>query len=160
MIHVLRERSSMDIQNPKTVSKPWGSELWIADGIRTPYALKRIFFKAGFRSSLQVHKYKFETNYVLSGSGVLQLRTENFNCEEYLNSSQQTQMLDTALITLRDIKIKPGDVIDVKPGQIHRVIAITDLEFIEASTQELDDVIRLADDAARGHGKIDSEHGS
>ncbi len=160
MIHVLSGRRSMDIQNPKMVSKPWGSELWIADGIRTPYALKKIFFKAGFRSSLQVHKYKFETNYVLSGSGVLQLRTDNFNCEEYLNGSQQTQMLNTALITLRDIQIKPGDVIDVKPGQIHRVIAITDLVFIEASTQELDDVIRLADDAARGHGKIDSEHES
>ena len=150
----------MDIQSPKTVSKPWGNELWIADGIRTPYALKRIFFKAGFRSSLQVHMFKFETNYVLSGTGILQLRSENFNYEEYLASSQKNMILDNALQTLREIQIKPGDVIDVKPGQIHRVIAISDLVFIEASTPELDDVIRLADDASRGHGKIDSEHGS
>ena len=69
-------------------------------------------------------------------------------------------MLDAALSTLKEIEIKPGDVIDVRPGQIHRVIAVTDLVFIEASTTELDDVIRLADDASRGHGKIDSEHGN
>ena len=148
----------MEIQKPKTVSKPWGNELWIADGIRTPYALKRILFKAGFRSSLQVHQHKFETNYVLSGTGILQIRHELFNCEEYLISAQQTLMLNEALRPLKDIQIKPGDVIDVMPGQIHRVIATTDLVFIEASTKELDDVIRLADDASRGHGKIKSEH--
>jgi mannose-1-phosphate guanylyltransferase len=150
----------MEIQNPKTVTKPWGNELWIADGVRTPYALKRILFRQGFRSSLQVHRYKFETNYVLSGTGILQLRNEIFDCEEYLSSSQKELMLDAALRTLKEIKIKPGDVIDVLPGQIHRVIAVTDLVFIEASTKELDDVIRLADDASRGHGKIDSEHGN
>ena len=150
----------MEIQNPKTVTKPWGNELWIADGVRTPYALKRILFRQGFRSSLQVHRYKFETNYVLSGTGILQLRNEIFDCEEYLSSSQKELMLDTALRTLKEIKIKPGDVIDVLPGQIHRVVAVTDLVFIEASTKELDDVIRLADDASRGHGKIDSEHGN
>ena len=150
----------MEIQNPKTVNKPWGNELWIADGVRTPYALKRILFKAGFRSSLQVHQYKFETNYVLSGTGVLQLRSEIFNCEDYLGSPEQSSILANALHTLKDIQIKPGDVIDVKPGQIHRVIATTDLVFIEASTKELDDVIRLVDDASRGHGKIESEHGN
>lgn len=149
----------MSIQSPKTVTKPWGNELWIADGVRTPYALKRILFKAGFRSSLQVHKYKYETNYVLSGTGVLQLRSELFNCEEYLASSQQSLILEESLQTLKDIQIRSGDVIDVKPGQIHRVIATTDLVFIEASTIELDDVIRLSDDASRGHGKIESEHG-
>jgi len=150
----------MEIQNPKSVTKPWGNELWIADGIRTPYALKRILFKEGFRSSLQVHQYKFETNYVLSGTGILQIRNELFNCEEYLVSSQKELILDEALRTLKDIQIKPGDVIDVKPGQIHRVIAITELVFIEASTKELDDVIRLVDDTSRGHGKIESEHGN
>ena len=59
---------------------------------------------------------------------------------------------------LIEIPIKPGDIIDVKPGQIHRVIALTDLIFIEASSIELDDVIRLNDDTNRGHGKINSEH--
>lgn len=150
----------MEIQNPKIVTKPWGNELWIADGIRTPYALKRILFKRGFRSSLQVHQSKFETNYVLSGTGILQIRNELLNCEEYLASSQQSAIIEDALKTLRNIQIKPGDVIDVKPGQIHRVIATTDLIFIEASTKELDDVIRLQDDASRGNGRIESEHGN
>lgn len=150
----------MKIESTKFVNKPWGNELWIADGIRTPYALKRILFKKGFRSSLQVHQYKFETNYVLSGTGILQLREGIFNCKEYLASPQQSQLVELAVKTLKDIKIQPGDVIDVMPGQIHRVIATTDLVFIEASTRELDDVIRLIDDTARGHGKIDSEHGN
>ena len=148
----------MQIQNPKIVTKPWGNELWIADGIRTPYALKRIMFKKGFRSSLQVHQYKFETNYVLSGTGILQIRSEFLNCDEFLASSNQSLIIEDALRTLINIQIKPGDVIDVKPGQIHRVIATTDLIFIEASTKELDDVIRLQDDASRGNGKIESEH--
>ena len=159
-ISVSQRRSIMEIQNPKFVMKPWGNELWIADGIRTPYALKRILFKQGFRSSLQVHQFKFETNYVLSGSGVLQLRKEHFNCEEYLASSKKSSLIENAVQTLEDIQIKAGDVIDVKPGQIHRVIAVTDLIFIEASTKELDDVIRLVDDTSRGDGKIESEHGN
>jgi mannose-1-phosphate guanylyltransferase len=144
----------------KKVKKHWGYELWIADGSHTPYASKRILFLAGNRTSLQVHEYKIETNYVLSGTGILQIRNELFNCEEYLVSSQKELILDEALRTLKDIQIKPGDVIDVKPGQIHRVIAITELVFIEASTKELDDVIRLVDDTSRGHGKIESEHGN
>ena len=156
----VNKRSFMGIENTKFVTKPWGNEIWIADGIRTPYALKRISFIKGFRSSLQVHEFKFETNYVLSGKGILQIREDHFNCKEYLSSSQQSLLLEDALKSLKDIEIQPGDVIDVKPGQIHRVIAITDLVFIEASTHELDDVIRLFDDSARGHGKIDSEHGS
>ena len=46
-------------------------ELWIADGSVYLYACKRILFKAGNRTSLQVHAYKIETNYVLTGIGVL-----------------------------------------------------------------------------------------
>jgi quercetin dioxygenase-like cupin family protein len=109
---------------------------------------------------MQVHQYKFETNYVLSGTGILQIRNELLNCVEFLASSKQSLIIEEALRTLRNIQIKPGDVIDVKPGQIHRVIATTDLIFIEASTKELDDVIRLQDDTLRGNGKIESEHGN
>jgi mannose-6-phosphate isomerase-like protein (cupin superfamily) len=148
----------MEILEPKVVIKPWGKELWIADGIRTPYALKRILFKEGFRSSLQVHRFKFETNYVLSGTGIIQIRDSLFDCEKYLASHDKSIILNEVLPELIDFRIKPGDVIDVKPGQIHRVIAGTDLLLIEASTIELDDVIRLYDDSSRGHGKIQSEH--
>jgi mannose-6-phosphate isomerase class I len=58
------------------------------------------------------------------------------------------------------IDLTPGVVFHVRPGFVHRVVATTDLEFMEASTTELDDVIRLQDDQGRTHGKIVSEHTS
>ena len=148
----------MGIMIPKTVNKPWGNELWIADGKRTPYALKKIAFNEGFRTSLQVHKYKFETNYVLEGTGIIQIREEIFDVDAFLEGGQQTDVIERVTRELVNVQVGPGDVLDVKPGQIHRVIASTQLVFIEASTSELDDVIRLSDDSGRGHGKISDEH--
>ena len=69
--------------NIKKVSKHWGNELWIADGETTPYATKRILFLAGNRTSLQVHKYKIETNYVLSGTGILHKSKEPLDIENF-----------------------------------------------------------------------------
>jgi quercetin dioxygenase-like cupin family protein len=60
--------------------------------------------------------------------------------------------------TFEIIKLEEGVIFDVSPGYVHRVVAITDLEFMEASTIELDDVIRLQDDAGRTHGRIQDEH--
>ena len=148
----------MSIIKPRIIQKPWGSEQWIADGVRTPYALKKIFFKKDSRSSLQVHQYKHETNYVLEGTGILLLREKLFDVKSYLNNPDKSLFITEINDGLLEIRIKPGDIIDVKPGQIHRVIALTDLIFIEASSIELDDVIRLNDDTNRGHGKINSEH--
>ena len=67
------------------VTKHWGHEIWIADGLSTPYALKRIMFKAGNRTSLQVHQYKIETAYVLSGTGVMYKSKEKLDIEKYLS---------------------------------------------------------------------------
>jgi mannose-6-phosphate isomerase-like protein (cupin superfamily) len=147
-------------QEGKIVSKPWGEELWIADGVRTPYALKRILFKAGFRSSLQVHQFKSETNFVLSGEGRFQIWTEEFDTVRFLEGAMPQSELDEILSAVLEVEIRAGDIIDVKPGRLHRVIAVSDLTFIEASTVELDDVIRISDDAQRGHGKIEDEHGN
>lgn len=144
----------------KQIDKPWGNELWIANGISTPYALKRILFRNGTRSSLQVHQFKFETNYVLSGNGSFLICENIFDCTTYLESNNRFEMVESALKDAIIVEIEPGCVIDVKPGQIHRVMAESDLVFIEASTVELDDVIRLADDANRGHGRIATEHTS
>ena len=38
-----------------------------------------------------------------------------------------------------------GDSITLLPGDVHRLCAIEDLKIIEASTPELDDVVRLED---------------
>ena len=42
-------------------------------------------------------------------------------------------------------RMRKGDVFHVKPGTIHRMIAVTDVDVVEVSTPELDDVVRLED---------------
>lgn len=142
----------------KLVTKPWGHELWIADGVRTPYANKKILFLAGNQTSLQVHKYKFETNYVLSGYGILLISEEFFNVDLYTKGNMTEEEVANHLSKMQSVLLSPGIVFDVTPGHLHRVIATTDLTFIETSTCELDDVIRLQDDTNRQNGKIDEEH--
>ncbi len=148
----------MGIMEIKKVSKHWGYELWIADGVRTPYASKRILFKAGNRTSLQVHEFKFETNYVLSGTGVLHRSREPLDIAKFLEQGMTVQQVEDYEKTFEVIELKEGVVFDVSPGYVHRVIATTDLEFMETSTTELDDVIRLQDDQGRTHGRISYEH--
>ncbi len=140
------------------INKHWGHELWIADGVRTPYALKRILFKAGNRTSLQVHKFKFETNYVLSGTGKLYRSKESFDIDTFLKNGMTITQVMEYESSFDIIELTEGVSFDVQPGFVHRVVATTDLEFIEASTTELDDVIRLQDDGGRTHGRISYEH--
>ena len=142
----------------KIVKKHWGQETWIADGIRTPYALKRILFLSGNRTSLQVHEHKFETNYVLSGTGKLYRSKDILNIAEFLANGMASQQVEEYEKTFDVIDLYAGVQFDVSPGYVHRVVATTDLEFMEASTPELDDVIRLQDDQGRTHGRISSEH--
>lgn len=142
----------------KQVSKPWGYELWISDGTQMPYALKRILFRAGNRTSLQVHKFKYETNYVLNGEGILLISDDFFDVDLYTNGKMTQQEIDDHLSKMRPLKLEEGVVFHVTPGHLHRVIATTDLTFMEASSTELDDVVRLQDDTNRPDGKIDSEH--
>jgi mannose-6-phosphate isomerase len=111
----------------KIVPKPWGRELWIAHTDK--YAMKIIEIKKGTRCSLQYHVKKHEHIYV--DSGVMQVEWEN----------AQGQM--------ETLILKPGEVIENKPGRKHRMTAIEDLRLFEVSTPELDDVVRLADDYKR-----------
>lgn len=144
--------------NKKLVKKPWGHELWIADGTHTPYASKRILFLAGNRTSLQVHEYKIETNYVLSGTGILHKSKAPLDIKQFLQAGMTTKQVEEYESTFDIIELTEGVVFNVAPGFVHRVIATTDLEFMETSTNELDDVIRLQDDAGRTHGRISQEH--
>lgn len=142
----------------KLVTKPWGEEKWLADGTHTPYALKRILFLANNRSSLQVHQKKHETNYVLDGIGTFLISRSPIDIQMWIECEDKEEMLSKVVKDLIEIELKPEVVIDVPPGFVHRVIASTDLTFIECSTTELDDVLRLHDDNARGDGRLDSEH--
>ena len=142
----------------KKVNKHWGHEIWIADGLSTPYALKRIMFKAGNRTSLQVHQHKIETAYVLSGTGIMYKSKEKLDIEQYLLKGMSEKEVEEYESTFDVVELYEGVSWDIVPGYVHRVVAITDLETIEASTTELDDVIRLQDDKNRKHGKIEDEH--
>jgi len=148
-------RTNMSI---KKVNKHWGYELWIADGVQTPYALKKILFKAGNRTSLQVHDYKFETNYVLSGKGKLYISKEKFDIDNFLKHGMTSAEVKEYESTFNVLDLDEGMVFHVPPGYVHRVVAEVDLVFMEASTCHLDDVIRIQDDQGRTHGRINYEH--
>jgi len=121
----------------KTVKKPWGEETWLE--LNEHYCFKKIWINAGCRTSLQYHVRKHETNYVFEGTARITLE----------NSMEVNDVL----------MLSPGDAFSVSPGRLHRVEAITDLTMFEVSTPDVDDVIRVEDDAGRPSGRIDSEHG-
>ena len=129
-----------------TVNKPWGRELWIT-GPKPVYkiVLKYIEIKAGTKTSLQTHEYKFESNFIVDGEAVFRSSTKQFK-------SKNDQY------PLNEYKVDKPYVFDVEPLTIHQVEAVTDIVLIEASTDHLDDVIRLNDKHGRGDGRINSEH--
>ena len=77
---------------------------------------------------------------------------------KFLEHGMTSKQVEEYEATFEVIEIKEGVVFNVTPGYVHRVIATTDLTFIEASTRELDDVFRLQDDSGRTHGRISYEH--
>lgn len=130
----------------KKVSKPWGYELWI-NGEHSNYALKQICLHSGFKTSLQYHDFKRETNFLMRGKSLL-----HYSIDPEKPKSQ---------ITTRDIttvEFNAPSLLDVWPGTIHRIEALSDLYLFETSTPHLDDVIRISDDAQRPDGRIATEH--
>jgi len=111
----------------KVVEKPWGKEEWIE--VNDKYVVKRLTMKKDCRCSLQYHEKKMETLYVLSGT----LRV--------LHGDAQN--------ALQELIMKPGDTLTLPPRKIHRMEGVEDAVYLEASTNELDDVVRLQDDYQR-----------
>lgn len=109
------------------IEKPWGSEELLEKNEK--YVLKRLIMKEGHRCSLQLHQKKCETIYILSG----QLKIIYGNTMEHL---EEKIFLANESIT-------------IPTGMIHRMEGITDSIYLEASTPELDDVVRLSDDYMR-----------
>lgn len=143
----------------KKVSKPWGYEKWIAEGSPDfKYALKEILFKKKFKTSIQFHEFKEETNYVQKGKGIFYYSLETIDVKKFKNQEYSEEYLKKIVNNMKKQILEPGVVIHVKPGTIHRVESIEDLTIIEASSIELDDVFRLNDEWGRGHGKINDEH--
>lgn len=125
------------------VNKPWGYELWINKGSKK-FCFKEIFIKKGFKTSLQFHKFKTETNFIYNGKCKLYYslnKPKNFNPEN-----------------IKTKNLSKFHSIFVKSNTIHRIEALTNLKLYEVSTPNLSDVIRLNDDTNRPSGKIKSEH--
>jgi len=111
----------------KFIEKPWGSEEVIE--INEKYMVKKLTMKKNHRCSLQYHDFKKETIYVLSGDLKILIGEDKNNLETKVYSA--------------------GDSITINPGIIHRMEGVTDSVYIEASTPEMEDVIRLSDDYKR-----------
>jgi quercetin dioxygenase-like cupin family protein len=104
------------------VDKPWGYEIHWARTDR--YVGKILHINAGHALSLQYHNLKDETIYVHSGKLLYEIERNG---------------------ELVRIEMQPGDSIHVSPKTVHRMTAIDDCDVLEASTPELDDVVRLED---------------
>lgn len=107
---------------PRTVDKPWGRELWFAHTER--YAGKLLYINKGERLSLQFHRHKDETSYILSGRALI---------TQGAGDSRDERVLE------------PGAVWHNEPTVVHTIEALEDTIVVEVSTPELDDVVRLSD---------------
>ena len=113
------------------VNKPWGHELIWA---RTNnYVGKLIHIKAGESLSRQYHVKKDESIFVMKGSLTLEIG-------------------DGSLMQV--LTLAEGQSFRIAPYTIHRFIASdADIDLIEVSTPELQDVVRISDK----YGRVDPE---
>ncbi len=119
-----------DFASPvRRVEKPWGYELIYA--VSEEYCGKVLFVRAGEALSLQLHARKDETIYVQSGRAQMEIG-----------------FVDGGL---RYEVVEPGRSFRIRPGVVHRMRALDDTTFLEVSTPELEDVIRLDD----RYGRVD-----
>lgn len=143
------------VEKTKVVVKPWGNgtidgiegvgELWLnydkgenVGDREKRYVFKKLFVKAGTRMSFQYHVNKLETNHLISGEAEAWLENEAGEIEKSL--------------------VMAGDTWTIPCGRKHRIIALTDMVMLEASTPEVDDVVRIEDDTNRSNGRIENEH--
>jgi mannose-6-phosphate isomerase len=107
----------------RRVPKPWGYELIWAHTDR--YVGKILHIERTHALSYQYHERKDETIYLLSGVLALEVATPG--------GARQT------------IRLEPGQSFHIPAGLRHRMTAIESCDVLEASTGDLDDVVRLED---------------
>ena len=106
----------------RRVEKPWGYEIVWAETAR--YVGKVLHIFAGQKLSRQYHNLKDETFLVQKGAMDLEI-------------GQGAEM--------KTIRMNEGDTFHCPPKTIHRMVAVVDVDVVEVSTPELDDVVRLED---------------
>jgi mannose-6-phosphate isomerase len=113
----------------RTVTKPWGiEEIW-AEG--STYVGKFLYINFGEKLSRQYHEVKEETICVLEGRLALEIGMPD-------EPDFRTEYLG------------PGQTFHIEPGTVHRFCATNDnVKLVEASSPEIDDVVRLEDDYNR-----------
>lgn len=146
------------IDNAKRVNKPWGYELWLQCSENIPYSMKILHVNAGSRLSLQAHAIKSETMVVLSGTGMLHCSDQLLNIEKWESCAYSTEEVASLLSSIKEVPISEGTLLTITPGNLHRIVAVTDIRILESSTNNLTDVIRISDDHNRPSGHIQSEH--
>ena len=112
---------------PYRVDKPWGYELIWARTDR--YVGKILHVRAGHVLSLQYHNRKDETMHVLRGELILRTKPG---------------------AVVEERRFKAGESVHIPPKLIHQIEAVADSDVLEASTPELDDLVRLQDRYGRG----------
>jgi mannose-6-phosphate isomerase len=113
---------------PERIEKPWGHELVWA--LSEQYAGKLLNVRAGQRLSLQFHREKDESWYLLEGRAEVEFAAPG----ERATTSEV---------------VTPGSAFRIKPGTVHRIVALEDVVMLEVSTPHLDDVVRLEDEYGR-----------
>ena len=109
-------------QLPYRVDKPWGHELIWARTDR--YVGKILHIEPGHVLSLQYHNKKDESIHVLRGEIILRIQRGDAMTER---------------------RVQEGESFHLPPKTIHQFEAVTASDLLEASTPEIDDVVRLKD---------------
>jgi mannose-6-phosphate isomerase len=113
-------------KNMQIIDKPWGQEEILETN--KFYTVKRLTMNKGCKCSLQYHNKKKETIYVLSG--MLSI---------YFGKKQDGILF-----------LNEKEICTINPKQIHRMRAeMGDVVYLECSTSQLDDVVRIEDDYNR-----------
>ena len=108
---------------PTRVDKPWGYEILWAHTDR--YVGKILHIEPGHLLSLQYHNHKHESIYVLRGRMVFRYKND------------AGKLVDREMIA--------GEAQQVPSGMVHQFEALERTDVLEASTDHLDDLVRLQD---------------
>ena len=101
--------------------KLWGREMLVA---HTPlYTLKVLYMRAGHSGPLQYHQKKDEAFHLLSGKAVVEWQDTDG--------------------TFKTNVMREGESYHIPPGAVHRVEAIEDCVFVEASNPVFDDRVAV-----------------
>jgi mannose-6-phosphate isomerase-like protein (cupin superfamily) len=131
-------RVVVSLDKAKIATKPWGREIMLSES--PDYTFKKIEIKAGCQTSLQCHNKKSETIMFLTGKPRVVFEDNNGK--------------------LVYLDMLPGSIFEVRPPAVHRVVALTDITYVEASTPDPQglDVIRLRDSFQRKDGRLENEY--